>query len=82
MSVTDDRWWVGDGAYPRLVQDVSPWRRLGQYLGLIYADEGQPRSDVKRRSRYDRRPFVSPRLDEDIDELRSRLAELERRLGS
>ena len=56
------------------------WRRLGQYLGLIYADEGQPRPGGRGRSRYTQGAQVSPRLDADIDELRGRLDALERRL--
>jgi len=64
-----------------VTSNASLRRRLGQYLGLIYADEGQPRQPISRRSRYDRGPFVSPRQDEDVDELRGRLDALEQRLG-
>jgi len=55
---------------------------LGQYLALVYADDGRPQRGQARRSRYDRDPFVSPRLNEDVDDLRARLEALERRLGS
>jgi len=53
------------------------WRRAGQYIGLLYANDGQPEQPGHRRSRYGLR--VSPRLDEDIDDLRARLDDLERR---
>jgi hypothetical protein len=61
----------------------SPFfRRVGQYLGLVYADDGRPQQLGHRRSRYDCGPLGSPRLDEDIDDLRARLDDLERRLGT
>ncbi len=63
-----------------MTSNASLGRRLGQYLGLIYADEGQPRQPIGRRSWYDGGPFVSPRLNEDVDELRGRLDALEQRL--
>ncbi len=62
------------------MSDPSFWRRLGQYLELLYAEDVIPVAIHLRRSRYNRGPLVSPRLDEDIDELRARLADLERRL--
>ena len=60
---------------------ASPARRIGQRLGFIYADGGQPSAGGPGRSRYDRGPFVSPRLDEDLDALTQRVADLERLLG-
>jgi hypothetical protein len=60
----------------------STARRLGQKLGLIYAEHGQPSEAAPRKSRYDRGLFVSPRLDEDVDALLQRVAELERRLDN
>jgi hypothetical protein len=59
----------------------SAWRRLGQYFGLLYADDGRPSRGAPKRSRYDRGLLVplSPRLDEDIDALRARLDAAERR---
>jgi len=61
------------------MSSASFGRRLGQFLGLIYADDGQPRQPTSRRSRYGG-PVVSPRLDEDVDELRARIDALEQRL--
>lgn len=55
--------------------------RLGRRLGLIYQRNGQPSPQAPKRSRYDRGLQASPRLDEDIDELRARLEALEHRLG-
>lgn len=55
-------------------------QRVMQYLGLTYASGGAP---LRRRgpSRYGAARSVSVRLDEDIDALRARIEELERRLG-
>ena len=57
---------------------AKPLRTLGEYLGLLHPDD-----DARRqagRSRYARGLPVARRLDEDIDDLRARVAELERRL--
>ena len=58
---------------------MSRFRRLGQSLGLIDHDDGQP--ERFKRSRYTRGHLISPRLDEDMDDLGRRLTELERRLN-
>lgn len=55
-------------------------RGLGQRLGLLYQDGGQPGASAPRRSRYVRGTSVSPRLDEDIDELLARVVALEDQL--
>lgn len=47
----------------------SPFYRLGQRLGMIYQDDGKPTVRVSKRSRYGL--GVSPRLDQDVDELRA-----------
>lgn len=74
--------WKAPSRYrPAVSSESSPVRRLGQFLGLIYADEGEPRSGSSRRSRYERGPFVSPRLDQDVDDILARLSEVERKLG-
>jgi hypothetical protein len=49
--------------------------RLLVYFGLAWREGGEPRGK-KKRSRY--AAGASARLDEDIDELRSRIAALER----
>lgn len=69
-------------AMTRSTDTPSWWRRLTVALGLVYSEQGQPMSgSPKRASRY-RRGAVSPspRLDEDIDDIRARLAALEDRL--
>jgi hypothetical protein len=60
----------------------SKWRDALAALGLVYRRGGEPGPDAPRASRYDRGAFVSPRLDQDIDELRARLAALEQRFAS
>lgn len=64
----------GENRQPSLLQ------RLLHHLGLAYQPENAPGPGAPRHSRYDRmRSSVSPRLDQDIDELRSRLDALEQR---
>ncbi len=59
---------------------MSRMRKAGQYLGLVYADGESVRG--ARESRYSRgRPATSPRLDDDIDDLRAELAALTRRVA-
>ena len=61
-----------------MARNPDRWhRRLLTALGLAYPKGGEPLSDAPKRSRYGL--HVSPRLDQDVDELRQRLAELERR---
>ena len=54
----------------------SMLRRLGQGLGLIYSETGAPLAGGPKRSRYGL--YVSPRLDQDLDDLRRRLEAIER----
>lgn len=54
----------------------SAWRRALAYFGLAGSRHSQSPMSF-RRSRYGR--TVSPRLDEDVEELRRRLAALEGR---
>lgn len=58
------------------------WRRAAIALGLVHSEQGRPLTgDPKRLSRYGGGMTApSPRLDEDIDDLRSRVAALEERL--
>jgi len=60
----------------------GPFRRLTDSLGLTYRPGGQPASGTPRVSRYTRGNGLSSRLDQDIDNLMSRVDELERRLRS
>jgi len=59
--------------------------RIGRYLGLSYAEGGGPLPGASLHSRYHRawRLFspLSPRLDQDLDELRAQVEALERRLN-
>jgi hypothetical protein len=52
--------------------------RLIDRLGLTNPPDGSPQQPGLRRSRYGF--YVSRRLDEDLEDLRARIAELERRL--
>ena len=54
----------------------SMLRRLGQTLGLVYPEAGAPLGGGPKRSRYGL--YVSPRLDQDLDDLRRRLEAIER----
>src|SRR4051794_39549088 len=67
------------GGYPTRMAggSVSRLRRALIYFGLARPEDGVPRRGAARRSRYG--VYVSPRLDEDVDELKKRLAALERR---
>jgi hypothetical protein len=56
--------------------EPGPIRRSLQRLGLVYQPGGKPRRGNGRRSRYG--IYVSRRLDEDLEELRTRLDRLER----
>ncbi|WP_380174350.1 hypothetical protein ACFEMC_05540 [Kineococcus sp. DHX-1] len=58
-------------------QRTAGLRRVMQYLGLSYAPGGEPRK--RGPSRYWAGRSVSRRLDEDLDELRRRVDDLERR---
>ena len=53
-------------------------RRILIYFGLANPPGGQPRAGKRGRSRYS--VYVSRRLDEDVDELRARIAALEAEL--
>ena len=61
----------------------SLWNRAAVRLGLVHSDDGFPRTGDSRRSSRYQRGIAGPsaRLDEDIDELRARIAALESRLG-
>jgi hypothetical protein len=61
--------------------DKGTWNRIAQRFGLVYRPAGEPLEGGPRQSRYDRGVSVSPRLDQDIDELPARLAALEARLN-
>ena len=65
--------------YPPGLSGSSPDRRALNrvlvFFGLAHPEGGKPRTGL-RRSRYGR---VSPRLDEDVDDLKRRLEALERR---
>ena len=56
--------------------DPNFLQRLGRRLGLLHDSDGAPTPGGPKRSRYG--VYVSPRVDQDIDELRRRLAALER----
>jgi hypothetical protein len=58
----------------------SAFRRLSTLLGLTYAPGAEPSANAPSKSRYRRGFEVSPRLDEDLDDLRRRVAALEQRL--
>jgi hypothetical protein len=55
--------------------------KISRYLGLSYAKGGRPLRGASLRSRYTRGwPLpLSPRLDQDLDELRAQVEALERR---
>ena len=57
--------------------------KISRYLGLSYAEGGRPHPGASLRSRYTRGwPLpLSPRLDQDLDELRAQVEALERRLN-
>ena len=56
------------------------WSRVWSRLGVTYHRDGTPSTEAPARSRYERGRFgVSPRLDEDLDELRRRIDALEER---
>ena len=59
-----------------MTDQPSPLRRAMVFLGLA-VEPGVERDT----SRYGAGTSVSRRLDEDLDELRARVEELERRLG-
>jgi hypothetical protein len=73
-------------AMPREPKANRPNRllRIRRYLGLAYAEGGRPLPGASLHSRYHRawdlfNP-MSPRLDQDLDELRAQIEALERRL--
>jgi len=57
--------------------------KISRYLGLSYAEGGRPFPGASLRSRYTRGwPLpLSPRLDQDLDELRAQVEALEQRLN-
>jgi hypothetical protein len=62
------------------------FQAIGRRLGLFYQVGGQPQAGPGKgpqaKSRYDRGLLNSRRLDEDIDDLRARIAALEQRLNA
>lgn len=54
---------------------------LAKRAGLVYREGGQPLPGGPDSSRYARGFGVSPRLDQDVDELVARVADLEARLA-
>ena len=71
---------VTDDGAAQVPARTSWGRRLAQRLGVVYREGGEPRPGGPARSRYDRGLQVSPRLDQDVDELRARLEAIEARL--
>lgn len=63
-----------------MTDQPSTFRRVMVFLGLAYDPAAEPRG-ARGLSRYSVGTLVSRRLDEDLDELRARVEELERRLG-
>ncbi|WP_158715313.1 hypothetical protein [Kitasatospora phosalacinea] len=53
----------------------SPFRRLVAHLGLVHRPGGEPLPGAAQKSRFGL--FVSPRLDQELEELRTRMAALE-----
>jgi hypothetical protein len=62
------------------------FQTIGRRLSLLYQVDGQPKAGPGKghqaKSRYDRGLLTSRRLDEDIDDLRARIAALEQRLNA
>ena len=54
---------------------------LAKRAGLVYRDGGQPLPGGPGASRYARGLGVSPRLDQDVDALLAKVANLEARLA-
>jgi hypothetical protein len=55
---------------------------IGRTLGLIYREDGEPLPGGPSTSRYARGAGLSPRLDQDLDALLARVAELEARVAA
>ncbi|MFE2347952.1 hypothetical protein [Kitasatospora cineracea] len=53
----------------------SPFRRLAAHLGLVHRAGGEPLPGAPRKSRFGF--FTSPHLDQELEELRTRVAALE-----
>lgn len=59
----------------------SLFNGLAKRAGLVYRDGGQPLPGAPDSCRYARGLGVSPRLDQDVDALLAKVADLEARLA-